>query len=179
MKWKIKFTATTHAAAAELDNGHTINSVCELGPNLCNFKNILPKSKRLNNIRKALEDVDLLVIDEASMVTPVMLAKIDYHLRAVFDKNYAFGGKDVVLVGDFWQFPPVTKKYKNKMALYQAAVRTERGLTAPNTNYTKGSKLFLLFKLVELQGQERAEEKYDEWLTKLRNYKKKYPITEE
>ncbi|MCP4052080.1 MAG: AAA family ATPase, partial [Mesoflavibacter sp.] len=179
MKWKIQFTATTHTAKAELDGGRTINDVCQLGQNFCNFNNVAPNSKQITKIRNALQDVSLLVIDEVSMLTPVMLAKIDWHLKCAFDKNYAFGGKDVVLVGDFWQFPPVTKKYKNKMALYQAAVRTERGFSAPNTNYTKGAKLFLLFKLVKLKGQQRADDEYNDWLTQIRNYNKKYPITRE
>ncbi len=179
MGWNVLFTGTTHTAAAELDGGNTINGVCQLGPNHDNFKYPSIDASKITKIRNALKDVDLLVIDEVSMLTPVTLAKINLHLQAAFDKNYVFGGKDIVLVGDFWQFPPVSEHYQNKMALYQAAVRVERNQTSPNQNYEKGAKLFMLFKLVQLIGQKRAKKDYNIWLSKLRDYRVKYPITEE
>ncbi len=38
------------------------------------------------------------------MMTPVTLARIDLRLRNVFNGEYPFGGKDVILIGDMWQF---------------------------------------------------------------------------
>ncbi len=176
--WKVLFTATTHAAAAQLD-GVTINGVCVLGPNHDNFKYKTIPGTKITKIRNALKGVSLLVIDEVSMLTPVTLAKINVHLQAAFNKNYVFGGKDIVLVGDFWQFPPVSDKYQGKMSLYQAAVRTERGIHPINDYYGVGANLFKLFKLVKLKEQKRADKEYNIHLSKLRNYKKKYPITKE
>ncbi|MCP4053193.1 MAG: hypothetical protein GY739_09005, partial [Mesoflavibacter sp.] len=128
-----------------------------------------------------LQDVDVLVIDEVSMLTPVTLARIDLHLRCAFNKDYVFGGKDIVLVGDFFQFPPISDNNIPFMALYQAAVRIQRNphIYVHNTNYEKGARLFMLFQLVQLRGQERAEEKYKQWLDKLRDYNTEHPIDDD
>jgi len=50
-----------------------------------------------------------LVIDEKSMVGRRMLALIDLRLRQAFPEhqNHVFGGRSVILVGDFGQLPPV------------------------------------------------------------------------
>ena len=46
-----------------------------------------------------------MVIDEASMMTPVTLARIDLHLRLSLESDLSFGGLRLLLIGDFFQFP--------------------------------------------------------------------------
>jgi len=46
-------------------------------------------------------DVRILVIDEVSMLNPVMLALIDLRLRQ-FDPEKHFGGLHVILMGDMF-----------------------------------------------------------------------------
>ena len=48
----------------------------------------------------AVENYDLILIDEASMITPVTLARIDLRLRHCFDPELPFGGKHILLCGD-------------------------------------------------------------------------------
>ena len=171
------FTGTTHTAAAQL-RSDTINSLLGLGINksVIPDKTILPARK--DAIRAAFEDVDLLVIDEASMLTPVTLAKIDLYMRAALDEKYSFGGKDVILIGDMFQFPPIDD-YLSKPALYQAAVALALGFKMPNEDYRVGASLFTKFRLVILEGLVRASPEFDEWLAQLRDLTVKYPITEE
>jgi ATP-dependent DNA helicase PIF1 len=48
-----------------------------------------------------------LVIDEASMMGDTKLRKLDKQLRKCYTSNKVFGGKQLVLVGDPFQLPPV------------------------------------------------------------------------
>ncbi len=175
MNLRILFTGTTHTAAKELQ-GYTINELLKLGENKSNFTYTTIKADNIQWIQDKLKDIDLLVIDEASMLTPVTLARIDLHLTLAFE-NYAFGGKDILLIGDFWQFPPVDE-YLKYPALYQATVREGRGQSTQNDAYKKGTTTFMLFKMMILNGQERATPQYNEWLSKLRDPNVECPITD-
>ncbi len=59
--------------------------------------------------RKIIENLELLIIDEVSMVRADTLDVIDKILRVFRRKQYlAFGGVQVILIGDTFQLPPVT-----------------------------------------------------------------------
>ena len=57
-----------------------------------------------------LKEVDTIIVDEASMVRSDMVDGMDRCLRKVFQTNMAFGGKQVIFVGDLFQLPPVVKE---------------------------------------------------------------------
>ena len=58
---------------------------------------------------KIIQNLELLVIDEVSMVRADLLDVVDTLLR-VYRKNYRpFGGVQVILIGDTFQLPPVVK----------------------------------------------------------------------
>ncbi|KAG7423637.1 ATP-dependent DNA helicase PIF1 [Fusarium oxysporum f. sp. raphani] len=65
-----------------------------------------------NAIQKKLRDVRYLVIDEKSMLGLRQLSWVDKRLRQVFPGRAAdfFGGMSIILVGDFFQLPPVANK---------------------------------------------------------------------
>lgn len=68
------------------------------------FKNI----RFNNNKRKLLQELELLIIDEVSMVRADMLDAIDLILRHFRKRLYEpFGGVQVVYIGDLFQLPPV------------------------------------------------------------------------
>ncbi|MFI5148245.1 MAG: helix-turn-helix domain-containing protein [Bacteroidia bacterium] len=57
-----------------------------------------------------LRELDLLIIDEVSMVRADVLDMIDESLRHFRNrKNVAFGGVQVLFIGDLYQLPPVVK----------------------------------------------------------------------
>lgn len=60
--------------------------------------------KRLSDLKKVLKATDLIIIDEISMVSTDLMEMIAYRLN-----NYGYLGK-VLLVGDFFQLPPVQKQ---------------------------------------------------------------------
>ena len=177
---RLIFTGTTHSSAAQL-KGETINKVMCLQQNLPNVKiweNQINQDMR-NKLIHTFRDVDMLVIDEVSMLTPVTLARIEYKLRHSFNENYLFGGKDVLLIGDMLQFEPVENALGKKPALYQALVSLTLDRKMPNKAYEKGAKIFSFFRLVILDGQHRATPAFDKLVAKVRNLKKEHPIDDD
>ena len=55
-------------------------------------------------------ELELLIVDEVSMVRCDLLDVIDAILRSVRRNNAAFGGVQLLLIGDLYQLPPVTKR---------------------------------------------------------------------
>ena len=66
--------------------------------------------KYTNAQRKLLREVELIIIDEISMVRADIIDFIDKVLR-IYTRNYEpFGGKQLLLVGDIYQLEPVLKE---------------------------------------------------------------------
>lgn len=73
-------------------------------------KNNLFKKIMLGTIkRKVMEELELLIIDEVSMLRCDQLDCIDTILKGVRKNNYPFGGVQVLFIGDMYQLPPVIK----------------------------------------------------------------------
>jgi ATP-dependent DNA helicase PIF1 len=60
--------------------------------------------------KNLLNEIELLVIDEVSMVRCDLLDVIDAILRSVRKNSLPFGGVQVLLIGDLYQLPPVAKR---------------------------------------------------------------------
>ena len=73
------------------------------------FEVIGPKTimKVSEEKRQLLQHIDTIIVDEVSMVRCDMVDGMDRYLRVAFDTHMAFGGKQVVFVGDLFQLPPV------------------------------------------------------------------------
>jgi ATP-dependent DNA helicase PIF1 len=101
--------APTGVAAVNI-NGQTIHSFFYFKPD------ITPESVHTIKIRKDKRDVykhvDLLIIDEISMVRADLLDCIDQFLQ-LHGKHpgLSFGGIQIVFVGDLYQLPPVVNQY--------------------------------------------------------------------
>lgn len=68
----------------------------------------LLKNLRLTNVKRAIiQELELLIIDEVSMLRADMLDAIDTILRSVRRNNKPFGGVQVLFIGDLYQLPPV------------------------------------------------------------------------
>ncbi|MFM7728468.1 MAG: ATP-dependent RecD-like DNA helicase, partial [Flavobacteriales bacterium] len=63
--------------------------------------------------KQVLRSLDLLIIDEVSMLRADVLDAIDYRMRSVRG-NYAraFGGVQVLMIGDLFQLPPIVKDHE-------------------------------------------------------------------
>jgi ATP-dependent DNA helicase PIF1 len=70
----------------------------------------IPVFKEYNQIRKIIEKVQTIIIDEVSMLRADVLEAIDYSLRKNGGvPNLPFGGKQILFVGDAFQLPPVVE----------------------------------------------------------------------
>lgn len=57
-----------------------------------------------------INELELLVIDEVSMVRCDLIDVVDAILRSVRKNEASFGGVQLLLIGDLYQLPPVTKR---------------------------------------------------------------------
>lgn len=77
-----------------------------------NDKNSLLKGLQLNTVKRTLlREIELLIIDEVSMLRADLLDAIDIILRSV-RRNYhkPFGGLQILFIGDLLQLPPVVRE---------------------------------------------------------------------
>lgn len=102
----VSVTATTGLAATHL-NGNTIHSWSGIGIHdelPANFHEYLLKGRR-----DTIQKTDVLIIDEISMLHDYRLDMIDEITTKVREIDEPFGGIQVILCGDFFQLPPVTR----------------------------------------------------------------------
>lgn len=77
-----------------------------------NNRHSLLKNLRLNhNKRQLIQELELLIIDEVSMLRCDMLDAIDTVLRHIRTKyEIPFGGVQILFIGDLYQLPPVVNR---------------------------------------------------------------------
>lgn len=71
--------------------------------------NLLSRLRFNSEKKKILQELEILVIDEISMVRCDILDAIDTVLRHVRQRNQMFGGVQLLFIGDMLQLPPVIK----------------------------------------------------------------------
>ena len=101
------FLAPTGIAAINID-GSTIHSFFQLKPGLLTPDSIEPIGSRTRV--DMIRSVTTIVIDEISMVRSDLFVAIDMRLQEITGCSKPFGGKQIILVGDFLQLPPVVKE---------------------------------------------------------------------
>jgi len=76
-----------------------------------NDRSALFKNHQMNRTKRAIiREMELLIIDEVSMLRADVLDAIDAMMRSVRGKSYlTFGGVQVLFIGDMYQLPPVVK----------------------------------------------------------------------
>ncbi len=114
-------TASTGIAATHL-NGRTIHSWCQIGINeemtATQIKNLLKKEL----LKKRIRVTKVLIIDEISMLNAKRLDLVDYICKAVRQNLRPFGGMQIILCGDFFQLPPVSKKDEDSRFVTQSNI---------------------------------------------------------
>ncbi|MFT6716129.1 MAG: hypothetical protein ACJA0Q_000758 [Saprospiraceae bacterium] len=88
-----------------------VDNISEYTGGQINSRSHIRRNFRLGGIKqKLLKELELLIIDEVSMLRSDLLDAIDFVLRFTRKKsNLAFGGVQVLFIGDLLQLPPVVK----------------------------------------------------------------------
>lgn len=92
-----------------------------IAPNFTEFlkietKQTLSRHFRMSGLKKAiLTNLELLIIDEVSMLRADVLDAIDFMLQSVRKSSSPFGGVQVLFIGDLMQLPPVVKEEEWKI----------------------------------------------------------------
>lgn len=102
-------TASTGIAATHI-GGMTIHSWAGTGIKGDLSKGDLDKIADTKHIVSRIKRTNILIIDEVSMLAPNMLVMIDAVCRKIKQSPAPFGGMQVVLVGDFFQLPPIENR---------------------------------------------------------------------
>jgi nucleoside-triphosphatase THEP1 len=61
-----------------------------------------------------LNQIDVIIIDEVSMLRADTLELINAILQKALNNTKPFGGKSIIFTGDFYQIAPVVKSYETK-----------------------------------------------------------------
>lgn len=101
-------TASTGIAATHI-SGMTIHAWSGLGISEYLDDEDIDRLTQKEHIYKRWRDVQVLIIDEVSMLHGSQLDSLERLARAMKRVDAPFGGIQVVLIGDFFQLPPVQK----------------------------------------------------------------------
>jgi len=111
--------APTGIAASHL-GGQTIHSFFALGIRESIDEGYVEFLMEKKYLKTRFSKLKLLIIDEVSMVSPELFTSMDLVLRGFKGVDAPFGGVQVVISGDFFQLPPVSKEPKEKRFAWQS-----------------------------------------------------------
>lgn len=74
-----------------------------------NIADLMPHFKYRKDKLKLLREVEVLIIDEVSMLRADVLDMMDFSLRFIRRNSQRFGGVQMLFIGDLYQLPPVVR----------------------------------------------------------------------
>ncbi len=74
-----------------------------------NIADLMPHFKYRKDKLKLLREVEVIIIDEVSMLRADVLDMMDFSLRFIRRNNQRFGGVQMLFIGDLYQLPPVVR----------------------------------------------------------------------
>lgn len=104
----VAITASTGIAATHI-NGMTIHSWSGIGINKFLTSDDFHRLAKNEKLCQRITKTKVLIIDEISMLSAETLSLADQVCRKIRKNEDPFGGMQVVLVGDFFQLPPVSQ----------------------------------------------------------------------
>lgn len=107
-KVPVAITASTGIAATHM-NGMTIHTWAGIGIKDTLSDDDLKRMKERKYLKEHLENAQVLIIDEISMLHAKQLNLVNQVLKYFKESDDAFGGIQVIAAGDFFQLPPVGK----------------------------------------------------------------------
>ncbi len=110
-KRKCEVTALTGCAALLLGNkAKTLHSWAGIGLGKKDADSLIAYVRKSPYALKRWRAAKLLIIDEISMMTPDLFQKLDAIGKSLRNSSQPWGGIQLVVCGDFFQLPPVSKE---------------------------------------------------------------------
>ncbi|MGY0426436.1 MAG: ATP-dependent DNA helicase, partial [Polaribacter sp.] len=153
---RLVIVAPTGVAAINA-KGVTIHSFFQMpfGPILPNQIQNNQQQRRFSKAKiDIIKSLDLVIIDEISMVRADLLDAIDQVMRRYKNRNKVFGGAQVLMIGDLQQLAPVVKP--NEWSLLQQYY---------NTVYFFSSKAFQEANVVSIELKHIYRQKNEKFIT--------------
>jgi len=104
----VSITASTGIAAAQL-GGMTVHAWSGIGTRSHLTRADLDFISRNRRVTGRIKNAHVLIVDEVSMLSGPVLSAVNQVCQFVRKSSVPFGGLQVVLVGDFFQLPPVIR----------------------------------------------------------------------
>jgi uracil-DNA glycosylase len=118
---RIQMCAMTGCAALLLgSNVKTLHSWAGIGLGKGTVHELFIKIRRNSKAMRNWLCTDILVIDEISMMSADLLDKLNALGKRIRSNSKPFGGIQLLLVGDFYQLPPVNKTDEQTMFAFDA-----------------------------------------------------------
>lgn len=111
--------ASTGIAASHL-GGQTLHAFFGLGIRDSVDEYFIDSLLEKKYLVERFSQLDILIIDEVSMISPQIFTSMDEILQAFKSNTLPFGGIQVVISGDFFQLPPVSRERKEKRFAWQS-----------------------------------------------------------
>ncbi len=110
-KKKVVVLAPTGIAAINA-KAMTIHSFCRFGLAPCPQGRVSEDNDFVldDNEEELVRNMDMIIIDEISMVRADVMDHISEKIRLIRNSNEPFGGVQLLLIGDLYQLPPVVTK---------------------------------------------------------------------
>jgi ATP-dependent DNA helicase PIF1 len=107
---KIQITAMTGCAAVLLGNAKTLHSWASIGIGNAPIEKLIANIKKYNKSENWTK-LDILVIDEISMMSKTLFELLDAIGKKMRKNQKVFGGIQLICCGDFHQLPPVENEF--------------------------------------------------------------------
>lgn len=119
----IMVTATTGCAAVRLNcNARTIHSWAGIGLGNRPLEDLVRKINFNKHSKGAWQSVEILVIDEVSMLSQRLFELLDNIGKRVRRKNKHFGGIQIIFSGDFYQLPPIGDDEESQAFCFESSI---------------------------------------------------------
>lgn len=107
----IAVTSTTGTSAILLKGGKTIHSWAGIGLGNGSIHAMITKIRKKPYLRNRWKNVEVLIIDEISMLTCELFEKLNKIAKVIRKSEIIFGGIQLILTGDFLQLPCIESEY--------------------------------------------------------------------
>lgn len=152
-------TAPTGIAASHI-GGMTLHSFFGIGIKESLTQYDIENLTEKKYLWDRMKNLKVLVIDEVSMLSPKLFESIDALLRAFKFSTDPFGGVQIILVGDFFQLPPISRSDSERRFIFQTEVWDDLDLSTCylNTSYRHEENGKLLHILNEIRSGNVSED---------------------